>query len=157
MHRLKKPLLFLLLVFVAIQFIQPARNVSVKAKPGAMINQLVVPANVEAIFKRSCYDCHSNNTRYPRYSFVQPIGWLLASHIKNARAEFNFDEYGNYTQRRKLSKLKAIGNSVKDGSMPLSSYTLLHPEARLSEADKTLIINWATLAKDNATPTTSVK
>jgi hypothetical protein len=104
---------------------------------------------VLTIFKTACYDCHSNNTRYPWYSNVQPGGWLLASHIKNGRSALNFSEFGSYSQRKQTSKLKAIVNSLNDGTMPLKSYTLIHADARLSKDEKTLIINWAAGQKNN--------
>jgi hypothetical protein len=145
----KKIALALLLVFIAIQFIQPARNSNGQAVHTDMIIQLGVPANVERILKTACYDCHSNNTCYPWYANIQPMGWLLANHIKEGKAELNFSEFGDYSQRRQMSKLKAIENSIKDASMPLSSYTLMHQDAKLSKEDKAFIIEWTTRTRDS--------
>jgi hypothetical protein len=103
---------------------------------------------VQKILIASCTDCHSNNTRYPWYANIQPVGWLLANHIKQGKAELNFSEFGNYSSRRQASKLKAIRYSVKDGSMPLSSYTFLHQDAKLSKENKALIIEWAAKTRD---------
>ncbi len=149
MNRLKKIALALLLVFIAIQFIQPARNTNGQVVHTDMIIQLSVPANVERILKTACYDCHSNNTRYPWYANIQPMGWLLAEHIREGKAELNFNEFGNYLLRRKMSKLKAIENSIKDASMPLSSYTWMHQGAKLSKSDKAFIIEWTTRTRDS--------
>lgn len=148
MSLLKKILLALLIVFIAIQFIQPARNTGVQAMQADITKQLSVPADVQNILKTSCYDCHSNNTRYPWYANIQPLGWLLTNHIKKGKAELNLDEFGNYTKRRKSSKLKSIANSVKDKSMPLASYTLLHKDAVLSDKNKEQLISWALASKD---------
>lgn len=92
MGRIKKILLGILVVIIAIQFIQPARNKSARVLPTDVSKIYNVPENVQAILKRSCYDCHSNNTIYPWYSWIQPAGWWLASHIKRGKEELNFSE-----------------------------------------------------------------
>ncbi|MBA4139838.1 MAG: heme-binding domain-containing protein [Segetibacter sp.] len=148
MSILKKILLVLLLVFIAMQFIRPARNIG-QVGQADIANRLMVPGSVEGILKTSCYDCHSNNTRYPWYANIQPMGWVLANHIKDGKDDLNFNEFGTYTKRRQLSKLKAIGSSVKEGTMPLPSYTLLHQDAILSKEEKTLVTDWATKTRDS--------
>jgi len=148
MSILKKILLVLLLVFIAMQFIRPARNIG-QVGQADIANRLMVPGSVEGILKTSCYDCHSNNTRYPWYANIQPMGWLLANHIKDGKDDLNFNEFGTYTKRRQVSKLKAIGSSVKEGTMPLPSYTLLHQDAILSKEEKTLVTDWATKTRDS--------
>ncbi len=149
MRRWQKILIGILIVFIAIQFIRPARN----AGDGMLntdINRVVaIPADIQIKLKSSCYDCHSNNTNYPWYSNIQPMGWWLANHIREGKAELNFNEFAFYSKRRQLSKLKAISESIKDGSMPLSSYTLVHQSARLSEEDKRMVVDWAEKAKDS--------
>lgn len=149
MKVLKKVLLTLLIVFIVIQFIQPARNVNNQEIASGITKQFTVPTNVENLLRLSCYDCHSNNTRYPWYANIQPMGWLLADHIKEGKAELNFDEFASYSKRRQLSKLKSIASSVKDGSMPIASYTWMHSDAKLSAEKRALIINWATDARDS--------
>ena len=148
MSILKKILLVLLLVFIALQFIRPARNIG-QVGQADIANRLMVPGSVEGILKTSCYDCHSNNTRYPCYANIQPMGWLLANHIKEGKAELNFSEFGSYSQRRQMSKLKAIENSIKDGTMPLTSYILIHKDAKLSKEEKAFVIEWATRTRDS--------
>lgn len=149
MKRWKKILLGLLIVFIVIQFIQPKRNVSDGILPTGMTTIYSVPEKVQGILKTACYDCHSNNTNYPWYSKVQPFGWLLARHIKKGKAELNLSEFGSYSQRRQISKLNGIANSLKDGTMPLSSYTMIHRDARLSKEDKDLLMQWAIRTKDS--------
>lgn len=149
MSRTKKILLIVLLVFISMQFIQPSRNKSAAVQQADIMQHFNVPSNVAGILKTSCYDCHSNNTRYPWYANIQPIGWFLANHVKDGKAELNFNEFTTYSERRQLSKLKAIANSIKDGSMPLSSYTLLHGDAKLSDNYKQQVIQWALKAKDS--------
>lgn len=149
MSRSKTIVLVLLLLFMAIQFIKPARNVNGQATPAAITQQLSVPQNVQYVLDRSCYDCHSNNTRYPWYANVQPITWFLNRHIVKGKAELNFDEFGNYSKRQQRSKLKSIANQVNDGEMPLQSYIWIHRNATLSAADKELITTWIAKASDS--------
>ena len=147
---MKKLGLIVLVAFISIQFIQPARNNSGQVGSSKEI-AIITPADpeVKALLKAACYDCHSNNTNYPWYATIQPMGWLLASHIRNGKAELNFDEFGNYPRRRQQSKLKSIASQVEDDEMPLGSYSLIHKEARLTLDQKTMIINWALNAKDS--------
>lgn len=148
MSKAKKILLAILIVFIAIQFIRPERNSS-KGVQADIITQLNIPANVAGVLKTSCYDCHSNNTRYPWYANIQPAGWLLAEHVRDGKEELNFNEFPTYSYRRQLSKLKSIKNSIKDGSMPIASYTLLHPDAKISGESKALLIQWTTKTIDS--------
>lgn len=139
----------LLLVFVAIQFIQPVRNQNGQAVATDITNVYTLPGNVQVLFRKACYDCHSNNTKYPWYASIQPNGWWLASHIRAGKAELNFSEFGAYSIRRQRSKLRAIENSIQDGTMPLASYTLIHEDARLSEEEKATIIDWISETQDS--------
>ena len=145
----KKILLALLIVLVVIQFIQPARNKSSEIPSTDMAKTLIVPGNIQGILRTACYDCHSNNTSYPWYSRIQPLGWLLAGHIKRGKADLNFSEFGLYSVRVQISKLNEIANSLKDGTMPLSSYTIIHKNAQLSKEGKALLIDWAVRTRDS--------
>jgi hypothetical protein len=149
MRLLKKGLIALLIVLVAIQFIQPARNANQQEISSDIAKQYNVPLKVQGLLRTACYDCHSNNTRYPWYANIQPMGWLLADHIKDGKAELNFDEFGSYPKRRQLSKLKSIAGSVKDGSMPIASYTWMHRNAKLLAEKRALIIDWAIRTRDS--------
>jgi len=149
MSRAHKVLLALLIVFIAMQFIQPVRNKTNEVQPADLIKHFSVPENVAGILKTSCYNCHSNNTHYPWYANIQPAAWLLAKHINDGKEELNLNEFGNYSQRRQLSKLKSIHNSIKDGSMPLSSYTFIHKAAKLSNESKALILDWTSKTIDS--------
>src|SRR5665213_3143821 len=143
MSLIKKILLVLLIVSIAIQFIQPARNKSVQVLPTDISHAVFIPENVKAILQTSCYDCHSNHTNYPWYNHVQPVAWILANHIKHGKRDLNFNDFGAYPDRKQQSKLKAIADQIKDDEMPLYSYTIIHKNARLSKNQKALIIDWA--------------
>ena len=145
----KKILPAVLIVFIAIQFIQPAHNSSVQELPTDITKTIRVPDTVLNIFKKACYDCHSNNTRYPWYVYIQPTGWIMARHIRNGKDNLNFSDFGSYSQRKQANKLRAIETSIKEGSMPLPAYTIMHSDAKLSAEDKKLITDWASVAKDS--------
>src|SRR5680860_138760 len=142
MKVLKIILLVVLLAFVGIQFIPTKLNQSDIVPSTDLMEVYDVPQQVEVIFKTSCYDCHSNNTAYPWYHKVQPTSWIMQGHIKRGKAELNFNEFGSYSERRQKSKFKSILSQVKDGEMPIASYTLLHREAKLSENEKKALENW---------------
>lgn len=142
MKSVKIILLILLIVFVGIQFIPTKRNQSSDVPITDFMTVNTVPQNVSNALKTSCYDCHSNNTSYPWYNKVQPVAWILENHIEEGKAELNFSEWENYSERRKKSKLKSIVSQIEDGKMPLSSYTLLHGDAKLSFKQKEEIIKW---------------
>jgi hypothetical protein len=145
---LKRLALVLLAAVVVIQFIRPARNMS---GPGdhPITASFPVPAAVEQIIKTSCYDCHSNSTRYPWYAEVQPVGWWLAGHIKDARAELNFDEFAERRPRWQYKKFTEVEEQVSKDEMPLPSYTILHRDAILSPEQKTLLVEWTLAMRDS--------
>ncbi len=149
MKLFKKILLLLLVVFVAMQFISPARNVSGQGLQVDVTKTIKVPDKVLDILKNACYDCHSNDSRYPWYVNVQPMGWIMANHIKDGKKDLNFSEFRSYSLRKQQSKLKSIATQVKDGEMPILSYTIMHADARLSKEQKELIIDWAISTKDS--------
>lgn len=148
MSRTKIGLIVLLSILVVIQFVQPARNESVQASTTGIATVINVPDNVQAILQNSCYDCHSNNTRYPWYASLQPGAWWMASHIDEGKGELNFDDFANYSKRKQLSKLKAMHGSIEDESMPLPSYTFLHRDAILSKNEQKLLKDWIDVSRN---------
>ena len=143
----KKIGLVLLAILVIIQFIRPTRNESTTPSPNDISGHFAVPADVQAILKRSCNDCHSNNTVYPWYTNVQPIGWWLQNHVNEGKRELNFSEFSTYTPKRQSHKMEEVAEQVKKGEMPLDSYLWVHTEAKLSDADKQLLVQWAEKVK----------
>lgn len=138
-----------MIVFFIIQFIQPAHNTSEQVLPTDITKIYAVPDTVQHVLKIACYDCHSDNTRFPYYAYIQPVGWFLARHVKLGKADLNFSEFGTYSIRKQQSKLKAIINTIRDNEMPLTSYKLMHADAYLSKAEKESIMHWATGTKNN--------
>lgn len=138
-----KIILAIIIIFLGIQFIKPPRNYGTSIASSDISMVLDMPDSIKVILTNACYDCHSNNTRYPWYSNIQPVGWLLAYDIKKGKEELNFSEFGAYSQRRQVSKLNGIVNSIEEDIMPLKSYRMMHKSARLSSNEKSVIINWS--------------
>lgn len=147
---MKKILIILLLLFVAVQFIP--RSVA-NLKPGISEQDIrhahAVDAEVMRILERSCYDCHSNHTNYPWYSNVQPLSWWIGEHIDEGKEELNFSEFKSYSLRRQYHKLEEIEEQTEDGDMPLKSYTLIHRGTELSEQEKQKIGSWVKILRDS--------
>ncbi len=101
------------------------------------------PPEVMSLLKRSCYDCHSFETRWPWYAQVVPVSWLVTKDVNDGRKHLNFSVWQGYEEGRKLKKFKEIAEEVADGEMPLDIYLPLHPEAKLTPAETTLLVEWA--------------
>lgn len=142
-------LFIILIAFIVIQFIRPARNESGQVLETDILKTFNVPGNVSTLLKNACFDCHSNNTNYPWYSNIQPVEWLLAEDIKDAKAELNFSEFGSLSSRRQISKLKNVARRIKDGTMPLPMYQFMHSEARLTEDERQLLVEWVESTRDS--------
>jgi hypothetical protein len=140
---IKKIAYVLLAALVIIQFFRPARNISTAKSPNDISNKYAVPASVQEILNTSCYDCHSNNTVYPWYANIQPVAWWLADHVNEGKKELNFSEFITYSPKKAHHKLEEVIEMVKEGEMPLQSYTIIHQNAKLSDAQKLEISNWA--------------
>ena len=151
MKKIIKKILFIgLIIFLLMQLYQPARNESFEQDITANFTKVYnVPKNVEAIVRTSCYDCHSNNTNYPWYSNVQPVGFVMEHHNNEAKEDLNFDEWGNYSKRKQENKLDRIVKQIKSDEMPLASYTLIHKNARLTTVQKKEVMDWISKIKDS--------
>ncbi|CAN5746027.1 heme-binding domain-containing protein [soil metagenome] len=150
MKRFLKILLYAILVaFVLIQFYpKPGKNIAPMSSNDITLAHNV-PPDVLQVLKTSCYDCHSNNTVYPWYSKVQPVAMWLGNHIEAGKGELNFSDFGSYPIGRKYKKLEEINEQVTEGEMPLSSYTIIHRDAKLEERQKLLLTHWVTALRDS--------
>ncbi len=147
----RKIILVLVIALVVIQFFHPDKNTdeSTEAETNDISKVLNMPDNVQGILQTSCYDCHSNNTSYPWYAELQPVAWWLNNHIKEGKGELNFNEFSTYSLRRQYHKLEEIIEQVKEGEMPLSSYTIIHKDAILSTEQKAALSSWASASMDS--------
>ena len=138
----KKILVGLLLLVAIMQLLQPTRNISEGPFENDISKVYAVPTDVQLVLTQKCYDCHSNNTHYPWYIHIQPIGWWMASHIKEAKDDLNFNEFKTYNQKRAAHKLEELVEVVEDGTMPIKSYVWLHSEAKVTAEERQAIKNW---------------
>ncbi len=150
----KRALLALAIILVAIQLARPARN-STSHPPGAddFIVRFSPPAAIAAGLRAACYDCHSDSTRYPWYAKVQPVAWWLADHINEGKEHLNLSQFGAYSPKEQQRKLNRMSDEIVNRKMPLRSYTLLHADARLTDAQVNAISEWLD-AVDDTPPST---
>ncbi len=127
---------------VGLQFVRPARTNPAVDQTQTIHARLQVTPQVAAILDRSCQDCHSNSTRWPWYSNVAPMSWLVIDHVNEGREEMNLSEWGRYDNRRASDKLEEICEEVKIGAMPMQSYTSIHWGAKLSPEDIKILCDW---------------
>lgn len=138
----KKIVVGLFMILIGIQFIRPDPNNDDRVMATDFIKTYEVPTQIGSVLRKSCYDCHSNNTEYPWYSYIQPMGWLLNKHIREGKKKLNFSEFGTYSQRKRISKLKSMKNQIEQNKMPLPSYSMVHKKALLASEEKNLIITY---------------
>lgn len=100
------------------------------------------PADIAKLLKDACYDCHSHETEYPWYTNIEPVSWWIAGHINEARGHLNFSKWGAYDAEKMAHKAEECGEEVEKGKMPLKSYLPMHPEARLSDAQRKRLSSW---------------
>ena len=137
----KRVVLIIIILLVAIQFIRPSRNLSSALSANDISRHYTVPDTVAHILDRACNDCHSNNTRYPWYTNIQPVGWWMQHHVNEGKEELNFSEFASYTAKRQAHKLEEVAKQVKDDEMPLNSFLWVHTDAKLTDADKQTLMN----------------
>jgi len=119
------------------------------------LGTLAAPPQIDATLKRACYDCHSNETRWPWYSRVVPLSWFIVHDVTLGRKEVNFSEWGIYYSATRRRKLEWMGRALREENMPPWSYRLLHPGGRLTEAERAALQRWIESAL--ATPSTENK
>ncbi len=142
MKLLKRIGLLLLLLAIAIQFV-PVNRTNPALDPNQdYLKVSAAPAEVARLLKASCYDCHSNESKYPWYAYVAPVSFLTQNHIQEGRSKVNFSTWGNSSAHDQSEALEEIPETIAEGEMPLWDYKLMHPEAKLTEAEKRILIDW---------------
>jgi hypothetical protein len=134
--------LLLLAAFLILQVRQPDRTNPPSDPAEAIASHLAIPGDVQAIFDRSCRDCHSHDTRWPLYAYVAPVSWQLAEHVAAGRQELNFSTWGQYDGDAVQDLLTAVCRQIRAGDMPLRQYLRFHPSARLSADDISKVCAW---------------
>jgi hypothetical protein len=143
MKWLKRVVIALAVLFIAAQFVRPSMTNPAVDEGRTLRARAQIEPEVYAIMERSCNDCHSNKTSWPWYSQVAPVSWYLSNHVAEGRRELNISDWARYDNNRAMRKLDAICEQVKEGEMPMKSYLLLHPSAKLSDADRQALCDWA--------------
>ena len=132
----KKILIAVVVIFIGIQFIPVDRT-----NP-PVTEEIKAPENVLNILQTSCYDCHSNKTNWPWYSYVAPVSFFITGDVSEGRQHLNFTEWNNYDEKRKEKKLDGVAEAVEKGYMPLASYKLMHPSSKVDENEVKIIKDW---------------
>jgi hypothetical protein len=141
--------MLILMLVVVMQFVQPRRNQSETLGEADISKVYAIPDQIHQTFVKKCYDCHSNNTHYPWYFSIQPIGWWLAAHIHEGKEHLNFSDFKNYPPNKAAHKLEELEEVLEDGSMPLKAYTMFHENAALSAEEKANIHTWLESVANN--------
>lgn len=134
--------LLLIIILVVIQFIQPMKNKSEGLGENDISKVYALPTGLHETLMTKCYDCHSNNTKYPWYFHIQPIGWWLAAHVHDAKEELNFSEFKTYPPEKAKHKLEELLEVSEDRSMPLEAYTTFHKGTDITDEDEKAIREW---------------
>lgn len=140
---LKRTVIVLVIFLALIQFVPVTLNQSPHIYTTELYRVYPVPADVQVALQRACYDCHSGQSTYPWYSHIQPVGWWINEHIHDGKRHLDFYQFNLYNSGKKIKKLKEIAGTVKDWEMPLSSYLLMHDEAKLTTEQREKISSWA--------------
>lgn len=125
------------LVLIGIQFVPVDRD-----NPPVQ-SALEAPAEIDQILRRACYDCHSNETRWPWYSYVAPVSWTVVGHVNHGRGDLNFSEWPTFDLEGQEHAFKDIEQQIEKGEMPLESYVRMHRDARLSSEERDALLHWA--------------
>jgi hypothetical protein len=131
------------LVIAAVVIVVLIQLVPVDRSNPPVVADLEAPPEVTSVLRASCYDCHSNETRWPWYSRVAPVSWLVAHDVEEGRELLNFSLWGTYDARQKEKLAEEIWEEVEEGEMPLRKYLLAHPEARLSKSARQTLQEWS--------------
>lgn len=134
---LKYLLIAFAIIFLVIQFIPVNRS-----NP-PVTGEIDSPLEVKKILQKSCFDCHSNKTNWPFYSYVAPVSWLVVKDVNEGREELNFSEWNKYNNKKQMKKIKKTYEEIAEREMPMKIYLITHPGAELTENEKQIIKDWA--------------
>lgn len=148
---MKKFLLYFFGIILLMQLVRPTKNKSdIESKVSLSIIH-PVPENIDAILKRSCNDCHTNNTNYLWYHEIAPVSWIVALHINDGKKHLNFDTWDKYNEYQKTTLYDLFNKSIDSHRMPVISYVAMHPEAALTYEDRKALTEWFTGIVENET------
>ena len=138
----KKIIFWTLVAFALIQFFPIDRtNQPVDTKVN-FVDARKSPEKIRTLLKNACYDCHSNETVYPKYAFIAPVSWSVKSHVNEGREHLNFSAWQTYNKDLKENMLTKSIQTIQNKTMPMPGYIVYHQEANLSEAERALLIQY---------------
>lgn len=143
MKFIKKLLLVLLIIFIIAQFFGPEKNQTSPATFDAFLAETNPPNDVKQVLIETCFDCHSDHTRYPWYDKITPVNYFLADHVKDGKKHLDISKWSDYSTKKKDHKFKELIEMVEKKDMPLESYTYTHSEAKLSDEQINAMVKWA--------------
>jgi len=135
-------------IFILIQLGQPDRSNPPIDQSMTISAQAEFKPPVSGLIRSACFDCHSNETRWPWYSYIAPVSWIVANDVREGRGHLNFSEWGKYPKSKRVLKLGQIYEQVSKGDMPIQKYLTIHTEARLTAADRDSITDWTERERD---------
>ena len=146
----KKIFVALVILLVVIQFFRPTKNLS-DERTYDVSTKYNVSEEVSSVLKVACNDCHSNKTEYPWYAEIQPIAWWLNGHVTHGKGHLNFSAFTSRPIAIQYHKFEETIEMVKEGEMPLGSYTWLglHPEASITAEQRLILVKWAEAQMDS--------
>lgn len=150
MDKLKKPktiLIILVGLLLVIQIFQTNKNEGEAFGENDILHAVETPENIKNILVTSCYDCHSDFTNHMWYEKIQPFGWWIHHHIDDGKRHLNFSQFNTYKDKKKAHKLEELSEMVSSGEMPMTSYTLIHGNAKLTAEQQKALIDWANVAR----------
>lgn len=142
MKRKYKVIGTIIVVFVLLQFIPVERPEVISSNPDDFLSEVKVSDSIGQLIKSSCYDCHSNETHYPWYSYVFPSSLLVARDTREGRKELNFSDWGSMNKLKKFQHLNKMEEEIESGEMPMKIYILMHPKAGLTSDEKASLLQW---------------
>jgi len=133
----------LVVVFALLQLANPAHT-NPPILPGHDVSATYAPLpQIAALLHTACYDCHSYETQWPWYSRVAPMSWLIANDVKGGRRHVNFSDWPNEHLDWAARRWERVSEELDYKEMPPAKYTLMHPEARLTDDQRKELIQWA--------------
>ena len=136
-----------LIVLAALQLVPVDRRNPPTDQVRSIFKAESLPPTVETVLRRSCQDCHSNQTQWPWYSYVAPVSWIVAQDVHKARRQMNFSEWAGYSEKKREDRLNGICEQVVNGDMPEGKYALIHRRARVSEDERQAVCQWVEQAQ----------
>ena len=138
----RKILLGLVIILVLMQFYRIDKTNPPSVADNDFITLEQAPPAIATMLKNACYDCHSHESKYPWYTNVMPFSWWIKGHIDNGRKHLNFSKWAEYSTDKKTHKLEECSEMVRETKMPLTSYLIPHPEARITKEERETLAKW---------------